>query len=185
MRWEEKTVMAKTKKRKKRKVKRNPELLILNPAVDDKASAWRKLRQVYDIDEATEYYEEIYPDSVRRVSRNKGAKDFPFENDPDFKKATKLFEKFHGRAPDEILAVEVPQMGDADEPLFYVVLGETPAESYLTDNVVGGSSKDGSVFVHPYEAPDGKRPLKAVSADGKLIITVPSRWHKVTDWIHG
>lgn len=169
-----------------RRVRRNPELLIINPDVDDRAGAWRKLRQMYDIDEATEYYEEIFPDSVRSIRRNKG-ENVPEEilDNPEFQKARKLFKKFHGKDCDEIVMVDIPQLPDGDEPQFFMVMGEAPAESYLTDGIVPGSSKDGSVFVHPYEAPDGERPLKAVSSDGKLIITVPSDYHEVGEWITG
>jgi hypothetical protein len=126
----------------------------------------------------------MYPDTVFTIKRNKGDyEEFPLASDPQFKKALKKFREFHGKDPDEIVAVDIPQMGESEEPQFFVVLGEAVSESYLTANAVPGSSKGEAIYVHPYESPEGELPLKAVSADGKLIITVPGK-HIVRDWIY-
>ncbi len=167
---------------KKRKTKINPDLLIINPGPKDKAQVWRKLRKAYSPEIAAIEYNKIYPGSIK-VKRNKGIDIKKIEKDPEGKKALELFRKFHGKDPEYITEIDIPQLKN-EEDMFFVVLGESPSESYLTDNIIPGSSKDGSIYVHPYESPDGERPLKAVSWDGKLIITVPGT-HKVSDWIRG
>ena len=175
----------------------NPDLLIINPGPRDKAAVWRKLRRRYPIEKAAEAYGEIYPESRKSVKRNKGGAKIN-KSDPHYKQALKLFREFHGRdpEPDEIFEIDLPQLGEIDEDLYLVALGEAPAESYDANQAVPGSTKSGSVYVHPYEAPDGKRPLKAVTGDGRLIMTLPIRAdgkpskHKVTSkgrgeaWIH-
>jgi hypothetical protein len=165
-----------------RRIKKNPELLIINPGRDSKRSAWRKLRQTYPIAKAVEYYEQLYPMSARTVKRNIGEVDF--KDNPEYLKAVALFKRFHGKDPAKITRIEIPELGDSKKPLFFVTLGEAVAENYLTANIIKGSSKGDSVYVHKYESPEGRLPLKAVSSDGRLIITVPGK-HKVSDWIRG
>ena len=164
-----------------RKIKRNPELLIINPGNTQKAKAavWRKLRKHYPPEVAVDSYCKIYPGAVKKIKRNRGGK--VDKTSPGYKQAAKLFKKFHGREPDEVFEIDLPQLGDHEEDLFFVVLGTAPAESYDANGTIKNSSKEGSVYVHPYE---GQPPLKAVSSDGKLIVTVPGK-HKVTDWIRG
>ena len=164
------------------KPKKNPELLIINPGRDTKRSAWRKLRQTYTLPKAVQYYEQMYPGTSRTVKRNIG--EVGFKNDPEYLKAVALYKKFHGKEPVKVTRVQIPEMGQSKRPMFFVVLGEAVAENYLTANVIKGSSKGDSVYVHKYERPEGQLPLKAVSADGRLIITVPGK-HKVSDWIRG
>jgi hypothetical protein len=176
---------------KRRKIKRNPELLILNPQKDSRAVAWRKLRQTYPIEEAIQYYEEIYPDSVRTVKRNKG-NGIPAEikNHPDFAKGEKIHEDFHGIPVQKVTVVDVPSL-PGDEPIVLVALGGAPSDSYIADEAVPGSEKSGIIYVHPYEGDD--LPLKAVTADGKTLVTLPvtarnkkKSKHKVKDgWITG
>jgi len=163
----------------------NPELLVLeNPGPRDKARVWRLLRNMYPLEKAAVEYNKVYPKSIRRVKRNKGGG--PDTSSRKYKAAIKLFRKFHGREPDpdEIFEIDVPQLKGIKEDMYLVVLGEAPAEPYDASEIIEGSSKGGSVYVHPYESPEGKRPLKVVTHDGKLIMTLPGK-HKVSDWIRG
>jgi len=100
--------------------------------------------------------------------------------DPEFKKAVALYRKFHGCEPKSFKRVLLPtgSKKKVDGRGFFVSLGKAPAESYLPP---ARSRKAGSIFVHKFE---GKQPEKVVSADGKLIVTLPGH-HRVTDWIRG
>lgn len=163
-------------------VKSNPDLLIIeNPGPRDKAAVWRALRRKYPPEMAAASYSKIYPGSIK-VRRNKGGLPFNPQN-KEFQQALKLYRRFHGQDPVSITEIDIPQMGSSDDELFFVLMGEAPAESYVTDKVIKGSSKDGSTWVHPYESPEGKRPWKIVSSDGRLIVTVPGK-HVVRDFIY-
>jgi hypothetical protein len=168
-------------------MKRNPELLIINPRVDDERTAWRKLRRTYAFEDAVKYYEAMYPKRSRKIKMTPGAVDV---NDPEYKQALKLFRQFHGCDPETVTAVRIPEFGKSDKPRYFVVLGEAVAENYLTANKIKKSRKGKSVYVHPFESPEGELPLKVVSADGRLIMTLPGK-HRVKAlkgqdeaWIH-
>lgn len=169
--------------------KLNPDLLIIvdeNPSDAAKARAWRKLRKHYPIEIAAAEYNKLFPAAIKNahnIQRNRAGTD-SFTKDPEYRKAMKLFRRFHGKDPESIFEVNVPQLPKSDRDLFFVALGGAPAESYLADHVVPGSTKAGSLYVHPYESDDDKLPIKAVSNDGKLIMTLPGK-HRVSDWIRG
>jgi hypothetical protein len=165
-------------------VRGNPELLIIeNPGPRDKAAVWRTLRRRYEPAAAAASFNKIYPGSITTIRRNKGGT-LPFDpENKEFKAALKIHNQFHGKDPEKIFLLDIPEMGDSDDDLFFVLMGEAPAESYVTDKVMKGSSKDGSVWVHPYERPEGKRPWKIVSSNGRLILTVPGK-HVVRDFIY-
>jgi len=173
----------------KRKVKPNPHILILNPGTD-KAEVWRKLVRRYGISKGAEEYYKLFPKSSRRVRRNKGQSALikKLEKRKDFKDALKQYRKFHGKDPDEILELDVPGM---KEGTIVSVMGEAPAVSYDTNDVVPGSSKSGSTWVHPFENKEGERPLVVVTSDGKTIMYLPvnakgkSSGFKVTNWVKG
>lgn len=191
----------------KRRVRKNPELLlmdilenpelmlmdiddnpmIIDPKKSDAPKVWRMLRKCYPLEKAIVEYGKIYPGSRKNIVRRNGAG--PDPKNPKYKAAYELFKDFHGRAPrpEEIHEVSVPELGEEGDDLYFVMLGKAPAESYDANGVISGSKKEGAVYVHKYE---GKRPYKAVSSDGKLIITLPGQ-HRVTRkkgedqaWIH-
>jgi len=180
------TMTAKVDKLKKRFSKKQLRdmLVAKNPGNDQtsRASTWRKLRRHLDLAPAIEAYEKIYP-KAKTIKRNRG--DFPYQDHPQFKQACELFRKFHGREPGQVIEHDLPYFkNDDDDPVFLVVLGETPAESYDANGVIEGSSKEGNVFVHKYESEDGEKPLKVVTADGKFISTMPGV-HVVQEWMEG
>lgn len=169
-------------KRKKKAIRYNPELLIINPCDEDKPEVWRTLRKHYDIETAIEAYEEIYPESVRSVKRNEGDyDDLPFADDPQFIDGIEKHIDFHGVPPTEIKVLEVDGMEDGT---VLVALGEAPAESYDAEAIIPESTKANATYVHPYGEDGHERPIKAVTSDGKTIVTLPGD-HEVTDWIHG
>lgn len=164
--------------------KRNPDLLIINPSNMTKQEVWDRLISVYPPHEALRALEEMYPGT--KIKQNGGnVEDFEHNNNPSFKRALKLFRKFHGRDPDEITEVDMGELGPAGEDdIFLVALGETPIETYISDNVVEGSSKGHFLYYHPYESPLGEKPIKAVTSDGKRIVTLDGDY-QVTDFIRG
>lgn len=163
--------------------RRNPDLLIINPSVMSRDEVWERLISVYPPHEALEAFKEMYPGT--KIKQNGDVESFGHGDNPDFKRALKLFRKFHGRDPDEITEVDMGELGPAgDGDVFLVALGETPIETYIADNVVEGSSKGHFLYYHPYESPIGQKPIKAVTSDGKRIVTLDGDY-KVTDFIRG
>lgn len=159
-------------------------LVAANPGRDQetRATVWRKLRRHLNLEAAMEAYHKLYP-KTKTIKRNRG--DFPYKDHPQFKKGCELFRKFHGREPDRVIEHDLPYFkNDDDDPVFLVVLGETPAESYDANGIIKGSSKEGNTFVHKYESEDGKKPLKVVTVDGKFISTMPGV-HVVKAWMEG
>jgi hypothetical protein len=105
---------------------------------------------------------------------------------PEFKKALKLYRKVHGCDPEKVTRHLLP-LGKGKKvkgTVFLVSMGNAPADSYEPNQKK--SKKKGKVWVHPYDNP----PQKAVTADGRLILTMPGT-HRVKDdgsgeaWIHG
>jgi len=114
-----------------------------------------------------------------KVVKNPGDDMGSLSKHPDFQKAVALYRKFHGCEPKSFKRVLLP-VGDkrkVESRGFFVSLGKAPAESYTPP---GRSQKAGSTYVHKYDS----APEKVVSADGKLVATLPGR-HRVTDWIRG
>jgi hypothetical protein len=103
-----------------------------------------------------------------------------YANQPGFMQAVERYKKFHGVMPTSLSWHRLP-IGSARQKVFMAAMGVAPAESYRTTSKMRGSNKANSTWVHKYE---GKPPLKAVSGDGKLIVTIPGK-HRVTDWIRG
>lgn len=176
--------------------KENPELLIIeNAGDDDRAEVWRLLRQNYDMATAIETYQELFPDTVREIARNEGGSalsELPQEilDRPDFQEAVERFRQFHGRDPDNFQFVTLGD-GDAEGLEIGFVMGEAPAVSYDANEVVRGSSKEGAVYVHPFESEDGERPLVVSTSDGKFIgiMQVNAKGEmsgfSVSDWVRG
>jgi len=154
-----------------KRVERNPALLIINPQNETQRRAWRNLRSRFGFDRASKEYArrfKVNPQNLRDL--------------PDFKKAVKLYRQFHGIDPKGFSVREVPQLGETKTPIVMVPLGGAVSESYTTDQKIPKSKKTGSIYVHKY--PEKRMPLKVVTADGKLIMTMPAG-HKVKDWIYG
>jgi hypothetical protein len=147
----------------------NPDLMIVDPAKEDKAAVWRKLRKYYPPEIAAASFSKIYPDSKVNVKRNRGKKGGgPNPRDPKYVAAKKLFREFHGVDPEEVYEIEVPQLGEEGEDLYFVILGKAPADSYESDGVIDGSKKGGTIYVHPFEG----NTYRAVSHDGQLLIAI-------------
>jgi len=178
----------------------NPELLIINPSRSDsqavRAANWRKLRKSYGMTKAIREYAKFYPDDKIKVKRN-GGQGIDL-SDPEYKRMAARFRKFHGRSPDagDIIDITdmVPGLVRSGRNTYVMALGEAPAESYDANGVIESSNKEGSVYVHPYEAGDGRRPMKVLVVGPKgeeYIVTLPVRAdgkrskHKVSDWIRG
>lgn len=106
-----------------------------------------------------------------------------YASSPGFMAAVARYKRFHGCMPETISWHKIktgnPALDRAKKPVFMAALGYGPDETY---SPLRGqrSNKAGSVWKHTYH----KRPLKAVSGDGKTIFTL-SRGHRVTDWIRG
>jgi len=160
-----------------RKVKGNPELLLINPKKDKPEKVFNVLLNKYDgdMDKSISILNEMYDGKIITKKSRKFKK---FEKNSEFKKALKRFKKFHGKEPDEIIEIDIPQLPGKG---FLIALGKAVSESYLSDGVINGSSKEGDIYVHPYE---GELPIKAVTPDGKMIITLPGNY-RVSDWIRG
>lgn len=160
-----------------KKIKQNPELLIINPDEEEPQEVFDTLMDEYeDPDDAMTAFCEMYPDAVKCDKED-------FEDNKEFQKARKLFRKFHGVEPDEIIAIDDESLPETDEDKFLVMIGQAPSEAYLA-NAIQGSKKQGAVYVHPYESDEDDLPPKVVTADGRLIMTLPGK-HKVSDWIRG
>ena len=159
-------------------VRMNPELLILasaNPGPRECAATWRKLVRRYGVTRAAGEYVKIYPSATHTVRLNTGGPTGRLGKNPEFRKALAKFREFHGCEPTNVLAFEHPDLRDGT---VLVIMGRAPAESYDANGVIRGSNKAGSTWVHPY----GRRPLKAMTADGRTIMTLPGNF-KVTDFI--
>lgn len=135
--------------------------------------------------EAAAYWQGALSAEQKAVLAGKGVRGNPRDDmgsltrHPEFRKAVALYRKFHGCDPKSIKRVLLP-VGDkrkVESTGFFVSLGKAPAESYTPPK---RSRKAGSIYVHKYDS----SPEKVVSADGKLVATLPGK-HRVTDWIRG
>jgi len=122
----------------------------------------------------------------RGASPNPGTDMGSIMNTPDFRRATKLYRQVHGCEPTSVKRVILPMGGEKriTDRVCLVSLGKAPAESY--EPYQRGSKKHGRIWVHPYD----HKPEKAVTSDGRTIITLPGS-HGVRAgkdgeaWIHG
>lgn len=139
----------------------------------------------------------INPDNVRggrvrrrraRRNREEGEKTVSIDelremlNDEELDQlemAIERFQEFHGCEPCEVVLVD-SDLGEDEHIEILVGLGRAPADSYDAEDIAG-SSKKNELYVHPYGEEGGQRPLKAVTADGKTVLTVGHL--KVSDWI--
>jgi hypothetical protein len=124
------------------------------------------------------------PDSQKSPKGNPGTDMASLMATNEFKKGVRLYEQIHGQEPTSVRRVVLPMGGPKITGRAVVVsLGKAPAESYEPR---AGSRKAGRIWVHPYE----RKPEKVVTADGKLIMTLPGS-HAVKPgpdgeaWIHG
>jgi hypothetical protein len=127
------------------------------------------------------YYSRRAP---QNISPNPGTDMASLMATNEFKKGVRLYEQIHGKQPTSVRRVVLPMGGPKITGRAVVVsLGKAPAESYEPR---AGSRKAGRIWVHPYE----RKPEKVVTADGKLIMTLPGS-HAVKPgpdgeaWIHG
>ena len=150
---------------RRRRYKRNPALLIINPEDDQRVEenvAARERRITLD-------------DLYDYLADDEDALD-------ELDCAIDKFEEFHGCAPREVIVMEVP-MGGQSEVSVLVGMGRAPAESYDARDVEGSSKRD-TVYVHQYAEDGGDQPLKAVTADGRMVVTLPGSY-RVSDWMRG
>jgi hypothetical protein len=124
------------------------------------------------------------PKGNPRACRNPGTDMASLMATNEFKKGVKLYEQIHGCPPKSVRRVVLPMGGKQITGRAVVVsLGKAPAESYEPR---AGSRKHGRIWVHPYD----HKPEKVVTADGRLIMTLPGT-HAVKPgpdgeaWIHG
>lgn len=124
------------------------------------------------------------PKGNPRACRNPGTDMASLMATNEFKKGVRLYEQIHGCPPKSVRRVVLPMGGKQITGRAVVVsLGKAPAESYEPR---AGSRKHGRIWVHPYD----HKPEKVVTADGRLIMTLPGT-HAVKPgpdgeaWIHG
>lgn len=93
--------------------------------------------------------------------------------------AIERFVEFHGCEPKEVVLSD-SSLGSDNDIEILVGMGRAPADSYIADDI-DGSSKGDATYVHPYGEEGGERPYKAVTADGRTVLTIGHL--EVTDWI--
>lgn len=151
----------------RRRIKRNiPLLLVTNPCHKVRRNRERLIsrnrERVVDLDEFLDNIEDEQRDALE--------------------KAINKYIEFHGCEPSEIILKDIP-IGDEDEIEFFVGMGLAPAESYDARDIEGSSKAD-AVYVHEYGEEDGEKPLKVMSSDGRLVLTLPGKW-RIDDWMRG
>jgi len=147
-----------------RRIRRNPSLLIVNPQTAERRRIPRDEDGEFRID-IDDLYEMLDDDQLDMLEE-----------------AIVKFTEFHGTEPTEIIVKDIP-VGEPDQIEFFVGMGRAPAESYDAEEIEG-SSKRGSTFVHPYGEESGERPLKVMSRDGKMVLTLPGEFY-IDDWMRG
>jgi len=118
--------------------------------------------------------------SIARLMQQLPPKLAKYAHLPGFEAALKKYVEFHGCLPTKVTFHKVA-IGDPDDVQVMAAIGRAPAEIYEPTSSMKNSNKAGSAWIHEYER--GK-PMKAVTGDGKTIITLPAKY-KVADWIRG
>ena len=92
----------------------------------------------------------------------------------EFRKALKLYRKFHGCDPEKIIVIEDGIGKKFKDNVVLVGIGEAPEVVYKA--IDERSIKGKSVYVHKFGEKSGKRPMIAVTSDGRSAIILPRKW---------